>query len=90
MRFITLAIIFLAGCSDIPVESTSSSKLTPEVAIAKGDTFSTVGTSCAPGCIWSGYAVAMEAQEATEDCSGIPCVCVEEGNIWSLCETEQE
>ena len=40
MRVITLAIIFLAGCSDIPVESTSSSKLTPEVAIAKGDTFS--------------------------------------------------
>lgn len=90
MRDITLMIVLLAGCSDIPVENTSSDKLTPEVAIAKGDTFSTVGTSCAPGCIWSGYAVSMEAQEATDNCSGIPCVCVEDGDIWSLCEAEQE
>ena len=90
MRVITLAIILLAGCSDIPIENTEADKLTPEAVVAKGDTFSTVGTSCALGCIWSGYAVAMEAQEATNDCSGIPCVCVEDGNIWNLCEAQQE
>ncbi|MBM37851.1 MAG: hypothetical protein CMO97_02145 [Woeseia sp.] len=90
MRVITLATLFLVGCSDIPVENTGIDKLTPEAVVAKGDTFSTVGTSCALGCIWSGYAVSMEAQESTNDCSGIPCVCVEEGNIWNLCETEQE
>ena len=90
MRVITLATLFLVGCSDIPVENTGIDKLTPEAVVAKGDTFSTVGTSCALGCIWSGYAVSMEAQESTNGCSGIPCVCVEEGNIWNLCETEQE
>jgi len=90
MKFVVLVISLLLGCSDIPIENTGVGNLNPETMVAKGDTFSTIGTSCALGCIWSGYAVAMEAQEATNDCSGIPCVCVEEGNIWGLCETEQE
>ena len=40
MKVITLAIVLLIGCSDIPTENTNSSKPGPEVAIAKGDTFS--------------------------------------------------
>ena len=86
MRVFTLAFLFLAGCSDIPIENEDNSKLPPEVVVAKGDTFSTVGTSCAPGCIWSGYAVSMGAQEAINHCVGIPCACVEDGNVWTSCE----
>lgn len=89
-KFLILVVTFLVGCTDVPIENIDSGKLTPEVIVAKGDTFSTVGTSCANGCIWSGYAVSMDAQEATDSCSGIPCACVEDGNIWSACETEQE
>tara|TARA_A200000159_G_C7334579_1_gene344519 strand:+ start:3099 stop:3947 length:849 start_codon:yes stop_codon:yes gene_type:complete len=82
-----LLLIFLIGCSDALVEEIEDDKPRPESLVAKGDTFSTVGTSCAPGCIWSGYAVSIEAQESTNDCAGIPCVCVKEGNVWDSCET---
>ena len=88
MRIFTLAFLFLAGCSDVPIENTGDSKSSPEVVVAKGDTFSTVGTSCAPGCIWSGYAVSLEAQKATNDCAGIPCACVEDGNVWISCDSD--
>ena len=87
MRVFILAALFLAACSDVPIENTSNNRLPSEALVAKGDTFSTVGTSCAPGCIWSGYAVSMEAQEATNDCAGIPCACVENGNIWISCSS---
>jgi uncharacterized protein YvpB len=78
------------GCSDVPIDETPSDKMRPEAVVAKGDTSATVGTSCAPGCIWSGYAVSVEAQEATNDCAGIPCVCVEDGNVWVACENPEE
>jgi len=85
-KILCLAIL-LVGCSDVPIDGTTSDKLSPELVVAKGDTFSTIGTACAVGCIWSGYAVSMEAQEATNDCAGIPCACVENGNVWVSCET---
>ena len=88
MRTYLFLLAFTLGCSDTLIEDIETDKLTPEVVVAKGDTFSTVGTSCAVGCIWSGYAVAMEAQEATDECAGIPCACVEEGNVWVSCEVE--
>ena len=41
MRFFFLAaLVVLNSCSDIPIENTNSSELTPEVTVAKGDTFS--------------------------------------------------
>lgn len=89
MRMFVMMLL-AAGCSDMPIEETGDTKLTPDKVVAKGDTFSTVGTSCAPGCIWSGYAVSMEAQEATNDCAGIPCACVEDGNVWVACETPDQ
>lgn len=87
MKNVTIVLFLVMGCSDTLIENQDFSKNSPEVVVPKGDTFSTVGTSCAPGCIWSGYAVSVEAQEATNDCAGIPCVCVEEGNVWVSCET---
>ena len=90
MKKRSVVLALLLGCSDLPVDEVSSDKVRPEVAVAKGDTFSTVGTSCAVGCIWSGFAVSIEAQEATDDCAGIPCACVEDGNVWVLCETSPQ
>ena len=81
-----ITIIVLLGCSDTPIENIDSGNLASEAALGKGDTFSTIGASCAPGCIWSGYAVSIEAQEATNECAGIPCACVEDGNVWASCE----
>lgn len=87
MRAYIILSVFLFGCSDPLIDSSSDvENLAPEAVVPKGDTFSTVGTSCAPGCVWSGYAVAMEAQDATDSCAGIPCACVEDGNVWTACE----
>lgn len=46
-----------------------------------------VGTSCADGCVWSGWAVSFGAQQATSSCDGTPCACVVQGDINSLCTT---
>ena len=85
-----MCVIFclLVGCSDMPIDNMPDNNSSPEYIVPKGDTFSTVGTSCAEGCVWSGYAVSMEAQIATNDCAGIPCACVENGNVWSLCDPQ--
>ncbi len=46
------------------------------------------GSYCAPGCIWSSYAVQMGAQSAEESCQGQSCACVVNGDIWSSCSEE--
>ena len=47
----------------------------------------TLGSTCSPGCLWSGFAVSIGAQSAKATCSGFaPCACVQDGNIYSLCE----
>ena len=45
----------------------------------------TLGGTCAPGCIWSSYAVQMGAQSAQASCGGVSCACVVDGDIWSSC-----
>ena len=45
-----------------------------------------VGDECAPACIWSSFAVSIEAQEAERDCSGAACACVRDGDVWTACE----
>ena len=90
MRKLIVLLVLVTGCSDELIDGVESSKPSLEAIVAKGDTFATVGTSCAVGCIWSGYAVTMEAQEPTNNCAGIPCACVEDGNVWVSCETSPE
>ena len=85
-----LICLLVLGCSDELVEDFENEKLHPTEIVAKGDTYSTIGTSCGVGCVWSGYAISVGAQEATHDCAGIPCVCVENGNVWVTCVTEEE
>lgn len=50
-----------------------------------GSTSASLGGSCAPGCIWSSYAVQMGAQSAEATCGSSSCACVVEGDIWSSC-----
>lgn len=47
------------------------------------------GDPCLQGCIWSSYAVALEAQPAEVQCGSTSCACVVEGNIYESC-TQQE
>lgn len=86
-----LCLLVLFGCADplVPEITDLHSAPGPGV-VAKGDTFATVGTYCAEGCIWSGYAISAGAQEPSWDCAGVPCACVENGNIWELCDVTPE
>jgi hypothetical protein len=47
------------------------------------------GDMCAPGCIWSSYAVEMNAQWGQASCGGAECACVVSGDIWTACEPGQ-
>ena len=47
------------------------------------------GDVCAPGCIWSSYAVEMNAQWGQASCGGGECACVVSGDIWTACEPGQ-
>ena len=44
-----------------------------------------LGGTCAPGCIWSSYAVEIGAQPAEVTCGSSSCACVVEGDVWSSC-----
>jgi len=84
---VIILVLFFLGCSDSRFENTSLNKAGEKApAIQKGDYASSVGSQCAEGCIWSGYAVSMGAQESSNDCGGIPCACVKDGNAWELCQ----
>ena len=46
------------------------------------------GDRCAPGCIWSSYAVSMGAQSSTAQCENGGCACVVIGDVWTACDPE--
>lgn len=73
------------GCTDMLTESEAwdgvSEKVRPSADRIAGDT-------CAYGCIWSTFAVAMGAQAAESDCDGQACACVLDGDIWTQCDAE--
>ena len=48
------------------------------------------GTSCAPRCIWSAYAVEIGAQSLEKSCGSQSCACVVKGDIYSSCETQND
>ena len=47
------------------------------------------GTECAPGCVWSGFAVAIGAQPDSSSCTDGPCACVENGNVYVECAPDE-
>mgnify|MGYP001388320586 CR=1 FL=1 len=46
------------------------------------------GSSCNKNCVWSTYALLLNAQEVETMCSTGPCACVYEGNIYEKCNPE--
>ena len=49
-----------------------------------------LGVTCAPGCVWSSFAVTIAAQEATHLCGSTECVCVTEGDVYTACGVSEE
>ena len=47
------------------------------------------GSKCAPGCIWSQYAVEGGAQYASSVCGSYECACVQENDIYTSCSEEE-
>ena len=44
------------------------------------------GERCAPGCVWSSYAVSLGVQSEEARCDGQACACVTDGDIYSSCQ----
>ena len=48
------------------------------------------GSRCNKNCIWSSYALLLNAQESDTICSIGPCACVYEGNIYKKCDSNSD
>ena len=79
MKNMLLAFFFLLGCSDTTDVHRGGNGVTEK---------SLLGSTCAPGCIWSKWAVSSGVQSLTHYCNGEGCACVVEGNIYSLCSLD--
>jgi len=73
-----LPVLLLLGCADIDTHRGGNG------AVEK----SLLGNYCAPGCIWSSYAVSSGVQSLTHYCDGQGCACVEDGNIYGKCSLD--
>ena len=74
----------LWGCGDML--SAPETAWEPTTTKIQRGTTASAGDTCAPGCIWSSYAVSMGAQDATANCQGQSCACVADGDVWTACE----
>lgn len=72
--YIFLLLIF--GCSE-RIDHYKSQNVSIEKSL--------LGSTCAPGCIWSKWAVSSGVQKLTHYCNGEGCACVENGNIYNSC-----
>ena len=81
--------LFAAGCADMS-SLPYGDEDDPNVAAKSGllSLNNAPGDDCAPGCVWSGYAVTLGAQEAKYTCNGTPCSCVKQGDIYAQCAPE--
>lgn len=76
MKKVLLCFIMLFGCAD-SIETHRGGNGSTEKSL--------LGSTCAPGCIWSKWAVSSGVQKLTHYCDGQGCHCVEDGNIYSSC-----
>jgi hypothetical protein len=79
MKYALLTLLLLFGCSDA-----SDIHRGGNGAVEK----SLLGNYCAPGCIWSSYAVSTGVQKLTHYCDGQGCHCVEDGDIYMSCSLD--
>ena len=76
MKSILLCFIMLFGCAD-SIETHRGGNGSTEKSL--------LGSTCAPSCIWSKWAVSSGVQSLTHYCDGEGCACVVEGDIYSSC-----
>ena len=82
----TLAITFLlVGCGVGPMDDPRRGRYIEVDESSLAYAVAAVGDDCAPGCIWSNYAIQMGAQPASHRCAGTACVCVVQGDVYSAC-----
>ena len=81
----TVFIFTLAGCADSIDQQDAWDDESQRTHLSQK---AYAGDSCASGCIWSTFAVALGAQSGTATCSGQSCACVMEGDIWSICAAQ--
>ncbi len=74
-----LMFLMMFGCSDI-IDTNNDRQLAVEKSL--------LGNYCAPGCIWSSYAVSSGVQSLTHYCDGQGCHCVKQGDIYSSCSLD--
>lgn len=79
MKHTLLSLLLLLGCADV-----SDTHRGGNGAVEK----SLLGNYCAPGCIWSSYAVSTGVQRLTHYCNGQGCACVVDGDIYSSCSLD--
>ena len=63
----------------------SNDDSTDDVVTTHHTVEASLGGYCAPGCIWSAYAVNTGAQSAEASCNGESCACVVNGDIFTSC-----
>ena len=83
MKYFLGALLLTLGCVNIGEDIGEFDSGKP--AALKDDVGESIGSECALGCVWSNFAIAVGAQEATSACNGIPCVCVRDGDVYSEC-----
>lgn len=74
--------LMLLSCADV-----SDTHRGGNGAIEKSSS-SLLGSTCAPGCIWSSYAVSTGVQKLTHYCDGQGCHCVAVGDIYDSCSLD--
>ena len=73
-----LFFVFVSACADVSDTQRGGN----------GVQKSLIGSECNSGCIWSTWAVSSGIQKLTHYCDGVGCHCVELGNIYNSCSTE--
>src|SRR5210317_623598 len=76
--FIFSALLF--GCSESELDNNSTNTSKSKKIIS--------GDYCSVGCIWSSYAVNLNAQYPEVDCNTGYCACVKAGDIYTSCVYE--
>lgn len=79
-KLLILFILFF-GCADIDTHRGGNG------AVEKSSS-SLLGSTCAPGCIWSSWAVSSGVQKLTHYCDGQGCACVADGDIYMSCSLD--
>ena len=81
--FLSVIALFVFGCADVEPDVVGFDVDKPSPL--KSDVGRSIGSACAEGCVWSNFAIAIGAQEATAACDGVPCTCVRDGDVYLSC-----